>query len=160
MPVEYEADSKGIYGRYPNGVKLICDFLPDPFGNRDPHYRTSTGTCPVRYVGDEGWVETGDNGEIALSKNLMKSLGRQFAKPGTSAKGHGRNFFDSVKSRAMPVCNQNVMRHSHIACFAAELSWELGRKIKLDPVKERFVDDEEANRRISRAVRAPWSFHV
>ncbi|HIG26287.1 MAG TPA: Gfo/Idh/MocA family oxidoreductase [Verrucomicrobiales bacterium] len=160
MPIEYESDSKGIYGKYANGVKLICDFLPTPFGNREPHYRTSTGTCPVRYEGDEGWVETGDNGEIALSENLVKTLGKHFVKPGTSAKGHGRNFFDCVKSRARTVCNQNVMRHSHISCFAAELAWELDRKIFLDPVKEKFVSDDEANRRIRRATREPWSFHV
>ena len=160
MPIEYETDSHGITGRYANGVKLICDFLPDPFGDRSPQYRTSTGTCPVRYVGDEGWVETGDNGEIALSESLAKTQQKLFVKPGTSAKGHGRNFFDCVKSRALTACNQHVMRRSHIACFAAELSWELERKITIDPVKERFVGDEEANRRISRATREPWSLHV
>jgi len=150
----------GIVGRYANGVKLVCDFLPDPFGDRSPQYRTSTGTCPVRFIGDEGWVETGDNGEIVLSESLAKTRQRLFKKPGTSAAGHGRNFFDCVKSRALPVCNQNIMRRSHIACYAAELSWELGRKITFDPVTERFVNDAEANRRISRATREPWSFNV
>jgi predicted dehydrogenase len=160
MPIEYESNEHGIIGRYANGVTLVCDFLPDPFGDRSPQYHTSTGTCPVRFIGDEGWVETGDNGEIILSGNLAKTQGRRFKKPGTSAAGHGRNFFDCVKSRALPVCNQHIMRRSHIACFAAELSWELGRKIAFNPVKERFVNDEEANRRISRATRAPWSYNV
>jgi hypothetical protein len=114
----------------------------------------------VRFEGDEGWVETGDNGEVLLSENLVRSQGRRFANPGTNAKGHGRNFFDCVKSRARTSANQDVMRRSHIACFAAELSWELGRKIRFDPVRERFIDDEEANRRIRRATREPWSFDV
>jgi hypothetical protein len=114
----------------------------------------------VRFIGDEGWVETGDNGEIVLSESLAGTQQRRFEKPGTSAAGHGRNFFDCVKSRALPVCNQNIMRTSHIACFAAELSWELGRKITFDPKTERFVGDAEANRRISRATREPWSFYV
>ena len=48
----------------------------------------------------------------------------------------------------------------HIACFAAELSWELGRKLKFDPVAERFIDDDEANRRIRRAPREPWTYNV
>ena len=160
MPIEYEANESGIVGRYANGVKLVCDFLPDAFGDRSPQYRTSTGTCPVRFIGDQGWVETGDNGEIVLSEKLAKTRQRLFKKPGTSAAGHGRNFFDCVRSRALPVCNQNIMRRSHIACYAAELSWELGRKIAFDPVRERFVNDAEANRRISRATREPWSFNV
>ncbi len=160
VPVSYEADEAGITALYANGVKLICDFLPSPFGNRDPHYTTSTGTCPVRYEGDEGSVETGDNGEIVLTGKIAKSKQRQFAKPGTSAKGHGRNFFDCVKTRSRPVCHQWVMRRSHIACFAAQLSWELGRKLTFDPDREVFVDDREANRRIHRATRAPWSLYV
>ncbi len=48
------------------------------------------------------------------------------------------------------------MRHSHIACHAAALAWILGRKLTLDPVTEKFVDDDEANRLTSRAAREPW----
>jgi predicted dehydrogenase len=160
MPIEYEATANSIVARYANGVKLICDFLPTPFGDRSPQYRTSTGTCPVRFEGDEGWVETGDNVELVLSPNLQKTLRREFTGTGLSSAGHGRNFFDCVKSRARPVCNQDIMRHSHITCFAAQLSWQLGRKLTLDPVKEEFVGDEEANRMRSRAQREPWSFVV
>ena len=160
MPIEYEATPVSIVGTYANGVKLICDFLPTAFGDRSPQYRTSTGTCPVRFEGDEGWVETGDNVELVLSPNLQKSLRREFAGTGLSSAGHGRNFFDCVKSRGRPVCNQDIMRHSHIACFAAQLSWQLGRKLKFDPVKEEFIGDEEANRMRHRATREPWTFTV
>jgi len=65
-----------------------------------------------------------------------------------------------VKSRAKTVCNQDIMRRSHLACFAAQLSWQLGRKLTLDPVKEEFVGDAEANRMRTRATREPWSFVV
>ena len=160
MPLDYEATPTSVVARYANGVKLICDFLPTPFGDRAPQYRTSTGNCPVRYEGEDGWVETGDSGEIALSPNLVKTCHRQFAASGIRPVGHGRNFFDCVKSRALPVCNQDVMRRSHIACFAAQLCWQLGRKLTLDPVTELFVGDDEANRMRRRATREPWSFNI
>lgn len=160
MPVEYEATPTAVVARYGNGVKLICDFLPTAFGNRAPQYRTSTGTCPVRFEGDEGWVETGDDGEIALSPKLQQTLRREFAGTGLSSAGHGRNFFDCVRSRALPVCHPDIMRRAHIACFAAQLSWQLGRKLTLDPAKEEFVGDEEANRLRRRATREPWSFNI
>ena len=159
-PIEYEATPTSIVARYANGVKLICDFLPTAFGDRSPQYKTSTGTCPVRFEGDEGWVETGDNCEVILSPELAKSLGREFAGTGLSSAGHGRNFFDCVKSRARPACNQDIMRRSHLACFAAQMSWQLGRKLTFDPVKEEFVGDAEANRMLYRATREPWSFLV
>jgi predicted dehydrogenase len=159
-PLDYEATPTSIIAKYANGVKLVCDFLPTPFGNRDPQYHTNTGTCPVRFEGDEGWVETGDDCQIVLSENLKKTLKVQFGGTGLSPAGHGRNFFDCVKSRALPVCNQDIMRHSHLACFAAQLSWQLGRKLTLDPVKEEFAGDEEANRMRRRATHEPWSFNI
>ena len=42
--------------------------------------------------------------------------------------------------------NPQVMRHSHIACHTAALAGMLGRKLTLDPVREEFVGDPEANR--------------
>lgn len=159
-PIEYEATPNSVVAQYANGVKLVCDFLPTAFGNREPQYHTSTGTCPVRFEGDEGWVETGDNSQVILSANLARTLRTQFTGTGLSSAGHGRNFFDCIKSRARPACNQDIMRRSHVACFAAQLSWQLGRKLTFDPVKEVFVGDEEANRMRHRATREPWSFNI
>jgi len=45
------------------------------------------------------------------------------------------------------------MRRSHIACHAATTAWILQRKLKIDPVKEEFFDDDEANLMRARAVR-------
>jgi predicted dehydrogenase len=160
MPIEYEATPTAVTARYANGVALVCDILQDPWGNRVPHYLNTTGSCPVRFEGDEGSVETGDSGELALSETLVKAHRGQFAGTGLSPAGHGRNFLDCVKSRARPVCNQDVMRRSHLACFAAHLAWDLGRKVTIDPVKEEFVGDEEANRKRSRATREPWSVYI
>ena len=57
----------------------------------------------------------------------------------------------------MTNCNADVMRHSHIACHAAAISWMLGRPLEFDPDKEAFVNDDEANRMRTRARRAPWN---
>ena len=44
-PIEFEASATSITAKYANGVKLVCDFLPTAFGNRDPQYHTFTGTA-------------------------------------------------------------------------------------------------------------------
>ncbi len=156
-PVEFEPSVPQITARYANGVELILDFLETPFGRREPHYRTSTGTCPVRYEGDEGWVETGDSGQVITHPESLQAGMKHFARvAGTNASTHTRNFLDCVKSRALTACNSGVMRHSHLASHAAANAWMLGRGVKYDPVREEFPGDEEANRMRQRAMREPW----
>ena len=157
-PVEWVPSDKNIVGRYPNGVKVILDYLDTPFGNRDPFYITRLGTCPVRFEGDEGWVETGDAGEIEVQPASLKREIRHWTKQqaGTNPGSHARNFFDCVKSRGLTAANHQIMRRSHIACHAAAMAWQLNRKITFDPVREMFPNDDEANRLCSRAKREPW----
>ena len=155
MPIEYEPSATNVTARYANGVKLVLEFLKTPFGDR-PGWVKHLGTCPVRFVGDEGWVETGDSGEIEVNPPSLRAELKELSKPssGLDVSAHARNFFDCVKSRGETAANPQVMRHSHIACHAAALAWLLNRKLTLDPAKEEFVDDDEANGLRSRPARA------
>lgn len=158
MPIEYIPKEKGIECRYANGVILEIDFLDTPFAQR-PGWIQSNGTCPVRFVGEKGWVETGDSGEIHLS---MADNTVDISKAGARRNGldvdlHARNFFDCMRTRTPAVANSSVMRRSHIACHAAALSWILQRPLKIDPVSENFIDDDEANRLKTRPQRSDWT---
>jgi predicted dehydrogenase len=150
LPVEYgPLDVPGdnaIGCRYANGVKLVL--------RRNGWM--GLGTCPVRYEGEEGWVETGDTGRIAVSVDALRAELPAPTIVGTAPDTHVRDFFNCVKTRGMPTANADVMRKSHIACHAAALAWTLGRKLRLDPVKEEFLGDDEANRLRSRSMREGW----
>ena len=147
LPVEYEPSATNVTAHYANGVKLVLDFLKTPFGER-PGWVQSLGTCPVRFVGDEGWVEVGDSGGIevhpASLRSELKGLEAR-STTGLDVAAHSRNFLDCIKSRSLPAANSSIMRKSHIACHAAALSWLLNRKLRLDPVREEFLGDDEAN---------------
>ena len=154
LPLTYEPTDENIICTYANGVKLIIDFLPDPFGDRSPHYITRLGTCPVRFIGDEGSVETGDEGEIVVKPTkLQKKLAQYKRVRGLDVSAHSRDFFDCIRSRKLTAANQNVMRRSHIASHAAAIAWILQRKLTIDPKTETFVDDDDANRLKSRPAR-------
>ena len=157
MPLEYEPFAKGIKCTYANGVTVIMDFLESPFGTR-PGWIQTMGTCPVRFVGDEGSVETGDSGDIQVSiESLQKELAQNEKKVvGLDVSAHARNFFDCVRSRKQTVANSEVMKRSHVACHAAALAWILQRKLRIDPVSETFIDDPEANGLRTRPARDPW----
>ena len=157
MPVEYEPFEDRIECRHADGPTIVLDFLKDPFGDRSPHYRTRLGTCPVRYEGDEGWVETGDSGGIVVHPaSLQEELPPIERVRGLDVSAHSRDFLDAIRSGGTTVTNEVVMRHSHIACHAAAISWILGRKVRLDPGTERFVEDPEADLFLSRPSRN-WS---
>ncbi len=147
MPVDYEAHGGTIRATYANGVKLVMR----------PEGWLGLGTCPVRFEGEEGWVETGDNGNVEVfPASLRSELHVTTEAGGLSPKQNIRNFLDCVKSGALPFSHSGAMRHSHIACHAAALAWQLGRKLTFDPLREEFVGDEEANCLRSRALREPW----
>ena len=69
---------------------------------------------------------------------------------------HARNFLDCVKTRALPTAGADIAARSHVACHAAYIAWQLGRKLEFNPEKEEFTGDDEANRMRSRAMREPW----
>lgn len=146
MPIEYEPFEDKIVCTYANGVKLIIDFLAQPFGDRSPQYITRLGTCPVRFVGTEGSVETGDSGEIVVTAKALEQEVPEASKrvAGLDVTAHARNFFDCVRTRQKPVANQEVMRRSHIACHAAAIAWILKRKVAIDPMTETFIGDPQA----------------
>jgi predicted dehydrogenase len=157
MPLTFEPGEKGITAYYANGVKLVIHFLDTPFEQR-PGWIQELGTCPVRFEGDEGSVEVGDSGGMEVHPASLKQELPQLPRgeSGLDVAAHSRNFLDCIKSRQPTAANAMVMRHSHIACHAAALSWMLARKLELDPQKEAFINDDEANRLRTRPAR-DWS---
>ncbi len=145
-PVEYDPQKAGVIARYANGVKLVM---------RDQGW-LGLGTCSVRFEGDEGWVEAGDSGRVEVHPESLRSEKPIVAEEGTSPRRHVRDFLNCVKSRALPRANAGAAGQAHIACHAAYIAWQLGRKLTFDPVKEEFAGDEAANRMRSRAMREPW----
>ena len=112
------------------------------------------GGCSVRYEGEDGWVETGDTGRLEFSSGRLRAEPRRYAEEGINAIGHVQNFLESVKTRKPARSHAEVVARSHIICHAAYIAWQLGRPLKLDPVKVEFIGDEEANRMRSRAYPA------
>lgn len=146
-PVEYNPPrNEQMVAKYADGVELILrekGWLP-------------LGSCPVRFEGDDGWIETGDSGKFVLSSPALLA-GRDVEQiGGYPATFHVRDFLNSVKTRSQPRANADVACYAHIACHAANIALFLDRTVKYDVAKHEFIDDEPANRLRSEALRAPW----
>jgi predicted dehydrogenase len=147
VPIEYDAPKdRRLVARYADGVELVIretGWIP-------------LGSCPVRFEGETGWVETGDSGKMVLSSPALLA-GREVAEiDGYPATFHVRNFLDCVKTRCQPRTNADAACNAHIACHAANIAIALDRTVNYDPLKHEFVEDEQANRLRSEALREPW----
>ena len=110
----------------------------------------------MRFEGETGWVETADSGKYVLSSPELLA-GRTVEEiPGYPATFHVRDFLDCVKTRSQPKANADAACFSHIACHAANIALALNRKLNYDLKKHEFVNDPEANRLRSEAIREPW----
>jgi len=70
--------------------------------------------------------------------------------------GHQRNFLDAVKSRRDPVAPAEAGQRTATICHLNNIAMRLGHKLRWDPKKEQFLEDEEANRLLAPRMRPPW----
>jgi predicted dehydrogenase len=153
-PVEFtpSPDRTGILATYASGLKLVMRL--GGFNNEGEWL--GLGTCPVRFEGDEGWVETGDSGELKTSAESLLAGLPETKIWGTDPKPHVRDFLDCVRSRGEPASSSRIMRQGHVACHAASIAWRLKRTLRFDPATDSFPGEEEANKMRARERRAPW----
>ena len=144
------------HARYANGVLMkISGALPNG----------------VKFIGSDGWIFVTRSGQATSSDpGSPDMVPLQASKPGLldsvigpdevhlyeSSEQH-RNWLDSIKSRAPTVTNAEVGHRSCSACLLHWTAMKTGRRLKWDPVAERFIGDEEANKLLSRPQREKYA---
>jgi hypothetical protein len=160
-PTEYEfVDNRwgdGMVTHFANGVKMILSC--GNFKGTDLWH----GSCGERFDGEEGWVAAADgySKPDVSSPVLMadfRKIVRDYMARTQRPMNHMRNFLDCIKSRRLTVANPEVMYRSMSTVHAANICMWLKRDLKFDPEKAEFINDPEANRLRSRAMREPWIF--
>lgn len=94
----------------------------------------------------------GDGWQVfdADGKAVAQSYGRQ------ANDEHIANFLECLRSRQLPNGDVEELHLSTLLCHYGNISYRLGRKLKIDPKTEGFVNDAEANRLVKRQYRPPW----
>ena len=70
------------------------------------------------------------------------------------------DFIDAVKNRRTFALNESNGHRSCTIVNLGKIALRLRRKLRFDPVKQRFIGDEEANRLIFQPMRAPWHLTI
>jgi len=141
--------------KYPTGVTINFTGYPFPEEWQKRYGRTTShGTA---FEGTDGWVHVDREGINAHPKELLSTqFGPNDARLYES-NNHVRNLLDCVKSRAPTICPIDESVRGDILCQISDIAIRLEQKLVWDQAKERFVNNDIANRRLSRSMRSPWT---
>ncbi|MBN2315796.1 MAG: Gfo/Idh/MocA family oxidoreductase [Sedimentisphaerales bacterium] len=128
---------------YANGVKVIC---ADNTKNKQG----------VLFEGTEGWVYVMRGKIDTQPKSLLSSTIGTDEIHLYKSNNHKLNLLECIKSRRKTVAPAEVAHRSCTVCLLGDIAMRLGRKLKWNPDKEEFVNDEQANRLLSKTMRSPW----
>ena len=73
---------------------------------------------------------------------------------------HHKNWLECMRTRTKCICDEEIGAHSATVCHIGNIAYWLNRPLQWDPIHERFIGDEEANRLVSRPMRAPWRIDI
>jgi len=110
----------------------------------------------VRFVGTEGWIHVNRQGIDADPKSILESEIQSDDIRLYRSDHHQRNFVECIKNRHETICPAEVAHRTTSICHLSHIAILLERKLRWNPEQERFVDDPEADRLLSRAMRSPW----
>jgi predicted dehydrogenase len=144
-------DNMMIAYHYPEGkVLLYEDRLWTPYGM----HGFDSGNA---FYGTEGYMIFSRRGyfQVYLGKKDEKGPGIRGGPTGDPE--HMYNFVDCVRSRKQTVSNAEVAHLSCALSHLGEIGCRVGRVLHFDPESEKFHGDSEADARLTKEYREPWS---
>jgi len=126
--------------RYANGVSLTTDFK----NNR------------ILFTGTKGTVDVNRQYIRTTPEKLVaQKIGANEIHLYES-NNHKLDWLNSIHNRSKPISDVEIGCRSVTVCHLGNIAVQLNRPLKWNPGKEIFVNDEEANRLLSRSKRSPW----
>ncbi len=142
-PVKIIPPEKGDTGLkfiYANGVEMVHG-----------------GSVDCEFIGDKGTTIRASRGGIQTDPGeiLKTPIGEKEFHVYPS-NNHRRNWIECIRGGKQAICPAEVGQRSAAVCHLANIGYRLRRALTWDPVKERFVDDAEANKLTTNEPRAMW----
>jgi predicted dehydrogenase len=114
----------------------------------------------IRFEGTDGWIWVNRDEIKASDPQLLKTPLPENSVRLYQSKNHMENFFDCVRSRALPICDVETGHRSATMCHLGAIAMRTGHKLTWDPEAEKFTGEHaaEANGYVSREMRKPYDY--
>ncbi len=116
----------------------------------------ATGRAGVEFIGpggrvmvNRGYIKT-DPPEL-LNEPIHPDESKLYY-----SRNHQGDWLNALRTRTKPICDVAIGHRSAAICHLGNIAYWIKRPLKWDPVKERFIGDDEANRMLQRPMRSPW----
>jgi hypothetical protein len=147
-PVEAFMEGKHSCYKYASGVVVYGKPYPgEPVG-------ADGGAC---FVGTAGRIAVDRDSLVSDPPDLVREPLRPNEVHLYHSESHSGNFLQCIRTRQRTICPVEVAVRSASAVLVGGVAKQLNRTVKWDPAAEHFVNDEEANRLMNIAKRAPWN---
>ena len=146
--------------RYASGVtmRFMCDRVAKGVeGLMDDPKKRPFMDHGTTFWGESGWISVSRGALYASPRELQTAKIREDEKPVIRSSSQGRNFVECMKTRRPTVNPLESAIRSDTISHLSDIAIRLGRKISWDPEKERILDDREAEKRLGRPMRRPWT---
>jgi predicted dehydrogenase len=109
------------------------------------------------YTGEkDSLIVTGGDGGCGTEEKAMRYHAPADGYHPYKSPGHEQDWLNCIRTRKKPIMHIEAGHRVAALCILGNIAYILGRKLTWDPVAERCVGDEEANRMLARPNRAPW----
>lgn len=149
--------SWAVEQKYANGVNVIHMDLVTAKARAK---QFEPGGMASLVTGSKGWIWVSRQGIRSEPESLVQTVIGAHERRVLFSDDHKRNFLDAIRKKQQPISPITSAVHAETMCQQSDIAMQLQRKLRWDPKAERFIDDEQANRMLSRATRAPWTYAI
>jgi len=140
--------------KYDSGV--VMNYTGNPYPDEWKKRYGRTQGHGTAFEGTDGWVHVDRGGINAYPESLLKTEFGPNDVRLIKSNNHVRNLLDCIKTRTKTICPIEDAVAADALCHISDIAIRLKRKLRWDAKKEKFVNDEAANRRLRRSMRSPW----
>jgi len=108
------------------------------------------------WYGDKGWIQVNRGHLDAEPKSVLDEVIGTGEIRLYKSRDHKGNFLDCIATRTETVAPAEIAHRSISVALLGEIAMLTGRKLKWNPVTEKFSNDDEANSLLSKPMRSPW----
>jgi predicted dehydrogenase len=111
-----------------------------------------------KFIGENGWIEVARGLFNASNPEWMPDAEKKDdGMPYETSVGHQENFIIACRERIDPIVPVEIGHSSCTVCNIGNIAYDLNRPLDWDPEKQQFVNDAEANAKLTRTYENGFS---